>query len=64
MRDIHIYKDLWSRFIGQEALESLQEKENEKYQFAIAIYRNDLCYELVVVHVPLTLSKVLFKLLQ
>ena len=64
MCDIHIYKDLWSRLIGQEALESLQEKENEKYQFAIAVYRNDLCYKLVVVHVPLTLSKVLFKLLQ
>ena len=64
MRGFHVYKDLWSLPIGQEDLECSCEKENGKYQFAIAVCCNDLCHKLVVVHVPLTFSKVLFKLLQ
>ena len=41
-----------------------QEKENEKYKFAISVYYNDFCYKLVLGHAPMNLSKILFKFLQ
>ena len=64
VRGYHVYKDVWSPLIGEECFECRYEKGNEQDEFAIAVYLNDLCQDIIVGHIPHNLSKAVFKFLQ
>ena len=46
VRGFHVYKDVWSLFIGEENLDCKHEEGNEYYKYAGAVYTIDLINEM------------------
>ena len=53
----HVYKDVWSPLIDEKGLECFHENEKITYEFAIAVYGNDLSQRIIVGYVPISISK-------
>ena len=61
VRGFYVYKDLWSSLIDEKGFKCFHEKEKETYKSAITVYRNDLCWRIIVRYVPMNMSKLLVK---